>query len=132
MDKHAAVHVLEQIASYLELTGDNEFKVRAFRNAAHAVEGFAGDIADAARTGALGDTPGIGKATLEVVRELEASGRSGVLDALRAEVPPGLVEMLRISGLGVTRIRTIHQSLNIATVAELEAKLRLMYRQPIV
>ncbi len=120
MDKHAAMHVLEEIASYLELKGDNEFRVRAFRNAAHAVDGFGGDFADAVRTGTLGELKGVGPATLEVVREVLAEGRSTALEALRREVPAGLVEMLSISGLGVAKVRSLHEQLGITTVAELE------------
>jgi len=120
MDKHAAAHVLEQIADYLELKGENEFRVRAYRNAADAVASFAGDFAEAARSGALGDLKGVGSATLDVVRECLTSGRSTVLERLRTEVPPGLVEMMRIGGLGVTKIRAIHQQLAIGTLAELE------------
>lgn len=121
MDKHTAAHALEQIASYLELKADNEFRIRAFRTAAHAVEEFGGDLGEATRTGAIGDVPGIGRGTLEVLRELESTGKTGVLEKLRAEVPAGLVEMMRISGLGVSRIRTIHKDLGITTVAELES-----------
>jgi DNA polymerase (family 10) len=124
MDKHAAAHSLEQIASFLELKGDNEFRVRAFRNAAHAVASFAGDFDDAVRSGALGDTKGVGPATLEVVRELVVSGRSSALEGLKRDVPEGLVEMLRIAGLGVTRIRVLHAKLAITTVAELEVAAR--------
>lgn len=120
MDKHAAAHVLDQIASFLELKGDNDFRVRAFRNAAHAVESFGGDFDDAVRTGALGDLKGIGPATLEVMRDLAGTGRSTALESLKREVPEGLVEMLRISGLGVTKVRTLHTQLGITTVAELE------------
>jgi DNA polymerase (family 10) len=120
MDKHAAAHVLEQIASILELKGDNEFKVRAFRNAARAVETFAGDFAHAVRTGELGDVKGIGTGTLDVVRDLFATGHSTTLETLRRDVPDGLVEMMRISGLGVSKIRALHQQLDISTVAELE------------
>ncbi len=120
MDKHGAAHALEQIASYLELKGDNEFRVRAFRNAAVVVADYAGDFPDAVRTGALGDEVGIGPATLEVVREVVATGRARALEELKREVPAGLVEMLRISGLGVTKVRAIHEQLGIATVAELE------------
>ena len=76
MDKHAAAHVLDQIASFLELKGDNGFRVRAFRNAAHAVEGFSGDLEGAVRSGALGDEAGIGPATLDVVRDMLSTGRS--------------------------------------------------------
>ncbi|MBI1722807.1 MAG: DNA polymerase/3'-5' exonuclease PolX [Gemmatimonadetes bacterium] len=124
MDKHAAAHVLEQIAAILELKGDNEFKVRAFRNAARAVETYGGDFPRAVGSGELGDVKGIGPATLEVVREYAATGRSSALESLRLEVPDGLVEMLRITGLGVSKIRALHDQLAISTVAELEVAAR--------
>jgi DNA polymerase (family 10) len=120
MDRLAAAHVLEQIAAHLELRGDSEFRVRAFRNAAHTVEDFTGDLEEAARTGALGDLKGIGPATLDVVRECFLAGRSSTLEQLKLEVPPGLVEMTRISGLGVAKIRALHERLRITTLAELE------------
>jgi DNA polymerase (family 10) len=124
MDKHGAAHVLEQIASYLELKGENEFRVRAYRSAARAVESFNGDFARAVETGELGDEAGIGPGTLEVLRETVRTGHSSALEALRREVPTGLVEMMRISGLGVSKIRAIHEALGIATVAELEQAAR--------
>jgi len=124
MDKHAAAHTLEQIASFLEIKGDNEFRIRAFRNAAQAIATFAGDFDAAVASGALGDAMGIGPATLEVMRELSATGRSSALEGLKREVPEGLVEMLRIAGLGVTRIRVLHTSLGISTVTELETAAR--------
>jgi DNA polymerase (family 10) len=121
MGKHAAVQVLESIASILELKGENPFKVRAFSNAAHALEAYPGDLAQALDSGELAGLKGIGRATLEVVGEVVRTGQSGTLAALQKEVPAGLVEMLRISGLGATKIRALHQQLGIATVAELEA-----------
>ena len=124
MDKHAAARLLDTIASYQELKGENPFKVRAFSNAARAVDGFEGDLAQALASGELAATKGIGPATLEVVREYAASGRSSLLEELRRHVPDGLVEMRRISGLGVTKIRTLHEQLRISTVAELELAAR--------
>lgn len=124
MDRHAAAHVLEQIAAHLELKGDNEFRIRAFRNAAHAVEGFSGDFEAAVRSGAIADAEGLGPATLEVVRELVETSRSSYLEQLKRDIPPGLVEMLRISGLGVAKVRAIHEQLGITTVAELEEAAR--------
>ena len=124
MDKHAAARLLDTIASYQELKGENPFKVRAFSNAARAVDGYAGDLAEALASGALAATKGIGPATLEVVREFASSGHSTLLEALRREIPDGLVEMLRISGLGVTKIRTLHEQLHISTIAELELAAR--------
>lgn len=124
MDKHAVARVLEEIAAFLELRGENVFKVRAFQNAARTVEAFPGDLDAALGSGELAATKGIGPATLDVVRECVASGRSGALETLRGEVPPGLVEMLRIAGMGVAKVRTVHEELGIATLAELESAAR--------
>jgi DNA polymerase (family 10) len=124
VDKRAAAHVLESIASLLELKGENPFKVRAFTTAAQLVESYAGDLAEALDSGALAETKGIGRATLDVIREVAATGRSSALDALQREVPTGLAEMRRIPGFGVAKIRTLHEQLGITTLVELEAAAR--------
>lgn len=121
MNRDAVRQVFEQIAASLAIKGDNPFRIRAFENAARAVADYAGDFDEAVRTGTLVEVDGIGKGTLEIVRELSQSGRSGLLDELREQVPPGLVEMLRIPGLGVTKVRQIHEGLHVDSLAELEA-----------
>ncbi|HEY6807905.1 MAG TPA: helix-hairpin-helix domain-containing protein [Gemmatimonadales bacterium] len=121
MQKPAIRQALEELASYLELSGENPFKVRAFENAARAIGNYAGDVADAAASGALADVKGIGKGTLEVVRELISTGRSADLESLRGTVPRGLVEMLRVPGLGVAKIRQLHETLQIDSLDALEA-----------
>src|SRR3972149_750080 len=67
---------------------------------------------------------GAGPAILGIVRELVTTGRSRVLEDLRDEVPPGLVEMLQIAGLGVTKVRQIHEALHVERLAELEEAAR--------
>ena len=124
MDKRAAAHVLESIASLLELKGENPFKVRAFTTAAQVVESCAEDLGEALESGRLAEMKGIGPATLDVLRETARTGRSSVLESLQREVPAGLAELRRIPGLGVTKIRTVHERLGIATMAELEAAAR--------
>jgi len=124
VDKRAAAHVLESIASLLELKGENPFKVRAFTTAAQVVESYSGDLGEALESGRLGQLKGIGPATLEVIRETARTGRSSALEALQREVPAGLAEMRRIPGLGVTKIRTAHEQLGIVTLAELETAAR--------
>lgn len=120
MDRIAAAHVLEQIASYLELKGENPFRVRAFRGAAKAVLSVPRDLTEALADGSLAATKGVGPATLGIIKELNETGKASMLEELREEVPPGLIEMLGVSGLGVTRIRTIHEKLGLETLAELE------------
>ena len=120
MDKKAVAQVLEQIASFLELKNENAFRVRAFRTAARAVSGFPGDLREGLESGALAATKGVGPATLQIVSEIMTTGRASVLEDLREQIPPGLVEMLSISGLGVAKIRQIHEALDIESLPDLE------------
>src|SRR6266536_2102833 len=121
MDKKAVAEVLEQIAAFMELKGDNPFRIRAFRAAARAISGISSDLEQALEDGSLAGTKGVGPATLQIIGELAATGRSSMLEELREQVPPGLVEMLAISGLGVAKIRQIHDLLDIDSLPELEA-----------
>jgi DNA polymerase (family 10) len=121
MDKKAVAQVLEQIAAFLELKSENPFRIRAFRTAARAVTGFPGDLRESLENGSLASAKGIGPATLNIVSELVNTGRASMLEELREQIPPGLVEMLEISGLGVAKIRQIHEVLGIDSLPELEA-----------
>ena len=73
------------------------------------------------RTASSPATKGVGPATLQIVAEIVATGRASMLEELREQIPPGLVEMLAISGLGVAKIRQIHEVLDIDSLPELEA-----------
>ena len=121
LDKKAVAQVLEQIAAFLELKSENPFRIRAFRTAARAITGFPGDLRQALADGTLAAAKGVGPATLQIVSELVESGRASMLEELREQIPPGLVEMLEISGLGVAKIRQIHNVLGIDSLPELEA-----------
>jgi DNA polymerase (family 10) len=69
---------------------------------------------------ALTDVKGIGEGTAARVRELVETGRLGLLEELRAAVPPGLGEVLEVEGLGPKRVREIWQQLGVTSLAELE------------
>jgi DNA polymerase (family X) len=125
MDPRSAAHVLAQIASFLELRGDSKFKIRAYEQAGRAVAALdTNDLAELDRNGTLADTPGLGPATLSVVRDLIASGESRYLEELRAELPAGLVDLLGIPGLATPKIHLLHESLGIDSVDALEAAIR--------
>jgi len=98
--------------------------VRAYRTASRAVAGFAGDLKAALASGELAAVKGIGPATLELVGELLRTGKSTLLEGLRDDLPMALAEMLKISGLGVTKIRQIWDSLHIESLEELEEAAR--------
>ena len=122
MDSRTAAHVLETIAAYLELKGENTFKCRAYAGAAKGLRAFgADDLAESYRSGELANVRGLGPATLAVVKDLIDTGESRYLEQLREAAPEGLLAMLDIPGLTPARIHQIHERLNIATVDELEA-----------
>jgi DNA polymerase (family X) len=121
MDPRSVAHALAQIADFLELKGENRFKSAAYRNAARAIAGAqSDDLAPALASGELAELKGIGPATLSTIRELVENGESRYLEQLRSEIPEGLLEMLRVPGLGTAKIQKIHEGLGISSVEALE------------
>lgn len=125
MDSRTAAHVLNQIADMLELNGEVRFKTRAYRTAASTVLGLqCDDLRPRCHDGSIARLPGIGPATLSVIRELADTGESSLYMRLREDTPEGLLEMMRIPGLGTAKIHAIHDGLDIDTLHELEEAAR--------
>jgi DNA polymerase (family 10) len=121
MDSRSAAHVLSQIAALLAAKGEQKFKARAYAGAARALIALdTDDLGPLLRSGELADTPGIGPATLSVVRELVETGESSYLNVLREGIPEGLLELLRVPGLNAGKIQLIHDALGVQTIEDLE------------
>jgi DNA polymerase (family 10) len=116
--------ILSDIQTYLELNGEEDFKTRAYARAARALETTTVDVEEAARAGRLTSIPGIGKALAVEVMEIIETGSCELLRELRDKTPPGLIDMTRIRGVGGKKVRTLHQSLGIASLDELETACR--------
>ena len=113
--------MLESIAQMLELKGENVFKIRAYQNAARALETFSGNLVQAVGEGKMAEVPGVGKAIAEKITELVVTGNLCYFNILKAEFPPGIFEMTEVQGLGPKKIKAVWEKLEITTVAELEA-----------
>jgi DNA polymerase (family 10) len=121
MDSRTAAHVLSQIGALLNVKGEQKFKARAYAGAARSLIALdTDDLAPLLRSGELADTPGIGPATLSVVRELVETGESSYLNQLREGIPAGLLELLRVPGLNTARVQLIHETLGVETLEDLE------------
>ena len=121
MDSRTAAHVLSQIAALLELRGEGRFKTRAYETAAKAVLALdVDDIAPLHRSGELAGLKGVGPATLSVLDDLVRHGESDYLQRLAEDTPEGLLEMMRVPGLGTSKIHALHAALGIGTLHELE------------
>src|SRR5207245_5314577 len=82
---------------------------------------LSGDFDALVRGGRLREVPGIGPALAERITELHESGRSEMLERLRRELPPGILELRDVPHLSRERIAALHESLGIRTLAELQA-----------
>ena len=120
MDKRDVARVLEQIAAILEIKGENTFKVRAYENAARALDSLSEDLGALIAESRLTEVRGIGKSIAGNIAELWTSGRMKYYEELCESVPPGWFDLMRIPGLGAKRIRTLCDLLSIASVEDLK------------
>jgi DNA polymerase (family 10) len=118
--KETVVELLESIALMLELKGENPFKIRAYTNAARAIETFAGDLAQLAAEDRLGEIGGIGDAISEKLRTFITTGKLEYHDTLRAEFPAGLFELFELQGLGAKKIKALWKKLGVDSIPALE------------
>ncbi len=120
MDKHQIAHAFEEIGTFLELKGDNPFKIRAYHNAARCLEGLSEDLKTLVKENRLQELPGIGKDLAEKITELYQNGRLAYLEELRKSFPPELPCLFKIAGLGPKKIKALYDKLGIHSVGELE------------
>lgn len=118
--KTQLITILDAIADLMEFKGENQFKVRAFRNAAQSLRDTDVDIAEAARSGSLDTIPGVGKGIAAVIDEFVETGSVRAYEELSAEVPAGLLEMTRLPGLGPKKALAVYEQLGITSIGELE------------
>ena len=120
MTKEQITSVLERIAILLELKDENPFKIRAYTNAARAIETFGGNITNFQDEEALAKIPGIGKSIAEKIKELAATGSLKYFEELSAEFPPGIMELFSLSGLGAKKIKGLYDQLGISSIEQLQ------------
>src|SRR6187431_2104571 len=120
MDKEQVAQILVEIGTLLELKGENPFKTRAYQNGARTIESLNEPLATVIAENRLGEIKGIGEALQQKITDLVTTGRLKYYEELKASVPPGLVEMLGISGLGPKRILILQKKLGIESVEALE------------
>jgi len=118
--------VFEDLASLLELKGELIFKVRAYQRAARSIEMFPEPIELLVRRGEaerLREVPGIGDAIARKIEELVTTGRLRALEEAKEGLPPGVLNLMRIPGIGPKTALRLAQELGISTVEELEQAL---------
>ncbi|HUL03047.1 MAG TPA: DNA polymerase/3'-5' exonuclease PolX [Gemmatimonadales bacterium] len=114
----------DEVADLLEIKDENPFRIRAYRNAARAIRDFPDPAADWVRAGRdLTEIPGIGEDLAEKIAALVRTGELPLRKQLLAKLPAGLLDLLRIPGLGPKRVKLLYSKLKIKTAADLEKAL---------
>ncbi|SDK21205.1 DNA polymerase/3'-5' exonuclease PolX [Natronincola ferrireducens] len=120
MDKKEVSKILEDIGILLEIQGENPFKTRAYFNGARVIELLNEDLNALVEENRLHEVKGIGKALQEKITELVSTGRLQYYEELKATIPEGIFDILKIPGLGPKKVKVLYDVLHITTIGELE------------
>ncbi len=119
MDKNEIAEVLHEISVLLELKGENRFKSIAYSNAARTLETLQEDLGALIREERLGEIKGIGEALTEKITILFQTGRLPYYEELKASFPEGLLDCLRISGLGPKKVKVLWEKMGVESMGDL-------------
>lgn len=113
--------IFMRISEMLEIKGENTFKIKAYKKAAESIASLGVELKDLVERGySLKEIEGIGPAIEAKINEILTRGTCEYYEKLKREIPEGLLEMLKIPGLGAKKIKTIYDELKIDTLEELE------------
>src|SRR5438309_9463327 len=116
----AIAKVLDEIGDLIELKGENVFRAVTYRAAARAIRDLREPLPKLVQEKRLKEIPKVGSSVSEAIEQIVTTGRSKRHEELQAAVPPGLLTLLRVPGVGPATARTIYDHLKITTIEELE------------
>ncbi len=119
MEKNDIASVLDEIATFMELTGENPFKIRAYSAGARILENMTEDLGELIDGGKLADIPGLGEALVDKITTLRRDGVLPFHQKLKASIPAGLLEVMQIPGLGPKKVRALWTLLAVEDLAKL-------------
>jgi len=117
--------VFDEIADLLEMKGENQFKIRAYRQAARTIKQLPAEVERmVSNEEDLEEIPGIGDAIAAKIEDLVKTGHVKVHDELKAQFPQGILDILNIPGVGPRTAMRLYAELGVKSVAELEQAIR--------
>ena len=113
--------LFKKTADFLEISGANPFRIRAYRNAARTISSLAHSVSDLIDEDAdLTRLPGIGKELDEKIKEIILTGKLAKLKELEERVPASLHQILKIPGLGPRKVKALYDNLGVRSIEELK------------
>jgi DNA polymerase (family 10) len=121
MTRDDVAAALDEIGTLLSLKGEDGFRCNAYHTAAQRLREFNGDLREMVLAHRLTEIPGIGKSLQDKITTLVTTGQLPELNELRAATPPGLLEMLRLPGMGPKKVKMLYDVLGIDSIEKLKA-----------
>jgi DNA polymerase (family 10) len=121
MDKNQVASILDEIGTLLAIGGENPFRCNAYHNAARALQQLEEDLSVVIREERLREIPGIGNTLQEKITALATTGKLPFYDELKAKFPAGLLDLLRLPGLGPKKVQALYETLKIDDLIKLKA-----------
>jgi DNA polymerase (family 10) len=122
MTNEEVARIFHELADLLEMKGENQFKVRAYREVSHTFKHLPREVADMVRDGEnLEEIPGIGEAIARKIIEIVDTGHLKIHDELRAEFPEGILDILSVPGIGPRMAMRLHTEIGVGSISQLEA-----------
>ena len=121
METPRIARILDEMGTLLEVQGENPFRCRAYHNVSQALKALPNDLSGLIADGTLAEVPGVGETMLKKIVELATTGRLEAYETLRRTTPTGLVALLRVPGLGPKKIKVLHDTLRVESLADLRA-----------
>jgi DNA polymerase (family X) len=112
---------LNQVADLLDIKGENEFRVRAYRNAVRTISGLSKSLADMVNNNEdISSLPDIGDSIAKKIEEIVETGNLKQLNKLKKEIPSSLIEIMKLEQMGPERTKTLYQELDINSINDLK------------
>lgn len=124
MKNRDVADLFHKVADMLSIRGDQIHRILAYRKAAEAIQELGRDINQVYAAGELTSIPGIGDTLATKITEMLTTGQLAFYDKLAKEIPPSLVELLRVEGLGPKRVKQVYETLGVTTLKQLTAVAR--------
>ena len=120
MQNSVISELFDQMADIMEILGEDRFRISTYRRVARIISDTPADVETVLATGQLAKTPGIGKSSLAKIEEFVKTGKMTAHQQLLTKIPPTLLELLTIPGIGPKGVKAVYEKLKVTTIAELK------------
>ncbi len=120
MENKQIAQVFDEMASLLQMKGENPFKIRAYQNAVRTIGDLGQPLRDLYERDELKTIDGFGKAIVEKTAEFIETGKVSAHETLKSEFPDGILGLLKVNGMGPKTVKLVYEELGVSSIDDLK------------